>query len=219
MNRVLEPEVMDKHENVQAYAHADFSTVNQMFVDRLVKHYSSYLNKVLDIGCGPADIPIRLVRALPKTHVTAVDASKNMIESAKAAVKKANFDNQISLVQAYLPGLPFELHSFDGIISNSILHHLPEPILFWKEIMKLGKSGAVVCVMDLLRPDSPQRAKEIVEANAKDEHPLLKEDFYNSLLAAFTLGEVKEQLKSSGLQKLKAEIISDRHWLVSGNLR
>ena len=217
MQRTLESEVMDKEENVLAYASADFSSVNQRFVDDLIKNYS-HIKNVLDLGCGPADIPIRLAQALSKVHITAIDASKKMIESAKAAVTKARLSNHITLVQAYLPGLPFKPKTFDGIISNSILHHLPDPNVFWEEIKKLGKSGAAVFIMDLLRPDSKEKAKEIVKQYSGNEHPLLKEDFCNSLLAAFTLNEVKDQLIKAGFSNLNAEIISDRHWLVSGVL-
>ena len=217
MQRTLEPEIMDKEENVSAYAKADFSSVNQKFVDDLIKNYPN-LKNVLDLGCGPADIPIRLAQSLPKVHITAIDASKKMIESAKAAVTKARSNNQIILMQAYLPGLPFKSKIFDGVISNSILHHLPNPNVLWEEIKRLGQNGAAVFIMDLLRPNSPEKAKEIVELYSKNEPPVLKEDFYNSLLAAFTLDEIKEQLEKTDLSKLNAEAISDRHWLVSGVL-
>ena len=121
-------------------------------------------------------------------------------------------------MQAYLPGLPFKSKIFDGIISNSLLHHLPNPNVLWEEIKHFGKSGSAVFIMDLLRPDLPQKAKELVEQYSGNEPPILKEDFYNSLLAAFTLDEIKEQLKNANLTNLNAEIISDRHWLVSGIL-
>ena len=217
MQRTLEPEVMDKEENVLAYAKADFSSVNQKFAADLVKKYP-HIKIILDLGCGPADIPIRLAQLLPKVHITAVDASKKMIESAKGAVTKAKLNKHITLIQAYLPGLPFKTKTFDAIISNSILHHLPDSSVLWEEIKRFGKDGAAVFIMDLLRPDSPKKAKEIVEQYSGNEHAVLKEDFYNSLLAAFTLDEVKEQLKKANLSNLNAEIISDRHWLVSGVL-
>ena len=217
MQRTLEPEIMDNPENVLAYAKADFSSVNQKFVDDLIKKYPD-IKIILDLGCGPADIPIRLAQALPKVHITAIDASKKMIESAKVAVKKAKLNKHITLIQAYLPGIPFKSKTFDAIISNSILHHLPNPNVLWEEIKKLGKSGSAVFVMDLLRPDSPAKAKEIVKQYSGNEHPVLKEDFYNSLLAAFTLDEIKEQLKKANLTNLNAETISDRHWLVTGVL-
>ena len=217
MQRTLEPEIMDKEENVLAYAKADFSSVNQKFVADLIKKYPD-IKIILDLGCGPADIPIRLAQALPKAHITAIDASKKMISSAKDAIAKAKLNNHITLIQAYLPGLPFKSKTFDAIISNSILHHLPNPVVLWEEIKKLGQREAAIFVMDLLRPPSKEKAKEIVEQYSGNEHPVLKEDFYNSLLAACTLDEIKDQLQKAHLSNLNAEIISDRHWLVSGVL-
>ena len=217
MQRTLESEVMDKEENVLAYASADFSSVNQRFVDDLIKNYS-HIKNVLDLGCGPADIPIRLAQALSKVHITAIDASKKMIDSAKQSITKARLNNKIMLLQSSLPGLPFKPKTFDAIISNSILHHLPDPNILWEEVKHLGKGKSVVFIMDLLRPDSPAKAREIVEQYSANEPLILKEDFYNSLLAAFTLDEIKEQLQKADLTNLNAEIISDRHWLVSGVL-
>jgi hypothetical protein len=88
----------------------------------------------------------------------------------------------------------------------------------WEEIKRLAKPGAAVYVMDLFRPESKEKAREIVESAAGKEHPLLKEDFYNSLLAAFPIEEVRGQLAQADLQELSAEIASDRHWRVSGRL-
>ena len=71
--------------------------------------------------------------------------------------------------------------------------------------------------MDLFRPDSPERAHEIVETAAANEDPLLKRDFFSSLLAAWTVEEVRSQL-AVNLPHLDCRIISERHWLVSGRL-
>lgn len=218
MQRILEKEIMDDKEGALAYAKADMSKSNQFFVDKLLQKYSKNLNNVLDIGCGPADIPIRLVKAEPDVNITAVDASDKMIELAKNNVKKEKYENNIKLMKAHLPGLPFLPHSFDTIISNSLLHHLPDPMLFWEEIKLLGKKSAIIFVMDLFRPNSPEKAKEIVEREAGNAPKIHKEDFYNSLLAAFTLSEVKDQLRSAGLHNVKAEIVSDIHWLASGTI-
>jgi hypothetical protein len=94
---------------------------------------------------------------------------------------------------------------------------LPDPHALWTECLRLGKPGAVLLVMDLVRPSSPLEAREIVERVASREHPLLKEDFYHSLCAAFTPGEVRAQLAAAGLA-LEVEGAGDRHWLVRGVL-
>ena len=66
MERLLEREIMDGEEQVRAYAQADFSKENQWFVDYFLEVFPDFREGlVLDLGCGPADIPIRLVRANP----------------------------------------------------------------------------------------------------------------------------------------------------------
>jgi len=72
-------------------------------------------------------------------------------------------------------------------------------------------------VMDLFRPTSPDAARTIVETVAGNEQPILKEDFYNSLCAAFTAEEVRSQIKQAGLD-LDVIQISDRHMLIRGLL-
>jgi len=47
---------------------------------------------------------------------------------------------------------------------------------------------------------------------------VLKRDFFHSLCAAFTLAEVQAQLREAGLGDLRCEMVSDRHWAVSGKL-
>jgi len=73
-------------------------------------------------------------------------------------------------------------------------------------------------VMDLHRPESPERAHEIVEAYSGGEPAVLKRDFFHSLCAAFTLAEVRAQLVAAGLDTLRCEMASDRHWVAWGKL-
>jgi len=219
MERVLEPELMEDPAQALAYARADFADVNQGFVDRFRATFPDLTRgRVLDLGCGPADIPIRLVRALPDLHVTAVDGSEAMLAHARRAVAEARVSGQVELLPARLPGLPLPPRSFDAVISNSLLHHLKDPRVFWHDVLRLGRPGAALLVMDLFRPDSPDRAREIVEAAAPDEDPILKRDFFNSLLAAFTVDEVRAQLADT-LPHVDCRIVSERHWLAAGRLR
>src|SRR5881397_1651180 len=72
MPRVLEPELMNDPEQALAYAKADFEEENQGFVNRFRTYYPDLTEgHVLDLGCGPADIPIRFVRALPGSRCAA----------------------------------------------------------------------------------------------------------------------------------------------------
>jgi len=215
VNRVLEPELMDDERQSLAYARADFSASNQLFVDSLLRDFPGHLQSVVDIGCGPGDVVIRLARAAPRAHVTAIDGSAPMIELAREAVRAAGLDGRVTLVQGCIPGVSLKERAFDAILSKDLLHHLPDPMVLWREIARLGRSGAAVHVMDLIRPDTPEAARRIVDSVAPHEDPILRDDFYKSLCAAFTIDEVRGQLAAAGLD-LDLSRVSDRHMLVSG---
>lgn|SRR5574342_980408 len=202
-----------------AYARADFVQVNQGFVDRFRACFpKAVAGTMVDLGCGPGDIPVRFARALPDISIIAVDGSEPMIALARQAVKEAGVEERVSAICARLPMLPLPLRSFDAVVSNSLVHHMPDPNAFWNEVLRLGRPGAAVLIMDLLRPESAERAHEIVEQYSRTEAPVLKMDFFNSLCAAFTLREIRHQIRSRGLGGLVCEPASDRHWVAWGHL-
>lgn len=217
MDRILEPEIMDGREEAAAYARADFSDSNQSFVERVIARVGGRLSRVVDLGCGPADVPVRLARAASAAHITAVDGSEEMLSLARQAVRAARLTECITLHHGRVPGLPLPEHSFDAVLSKDMLHHLPDPQALWSEVRRLGRPGAAVCVMDLVRPSSPLEAREIVERVSSREHRLLKEDFYNSLCAAFTVEEVRAQLRAADLS-LAVEQLGGRHMAIEGVL-
>src|SRR5262249_42761940 len=97
-----------------------------------------------------------------------------------------------------------------------LVHHLPDPRAFWCTARDLVRPGGALHVMDLFRPASAARARAIVAAAAPDAEPVLREDFYRSLLAALSPDEVRADLVATGLGHLTCEVVSERHWLVSG---
>jgi ubiquinone/menaquinone biosynthesis C-methylase UbiE len=215
VDRILEPEIMDGEVEAKAYAAADFSDSNQWYVNHLTAEFPSHLANILDLGCGPADVPVRIARAKPSARITAVDGSAEMLKLARAAITAAGLDARITLHLGLLPGLALPENSFDAILCKDMLHHLHDPQVLWSETKRLARPGAAIYVMDLLRPDSPAEARAIVERVSANEHPVLKEDFYNSLCAAFTIAEVREQLRIAGLP-LDVEQVTDRHMRIKG---
>ncbi len=218
MKRVLEPELMDDAAQARAYAKADFAEENQGFVDRFREYFPDWAGgHIVDLGCGPADIPIRLLRSFPGARVTAVDASRPMLDLAAEAIAGAGLADRITLRCERFQSLTLSEQA-DALLSNSLLHHVPNPLQFWFHLKQWAKPGACVLVMDLLRPDSPEAAQALVDQYAGDEDPILKRDFYNSLLAAFTEDEVAAQLAEMNLSRLLIDVPDDRHWVVGGVL-
>lgn len=215
MDRVLEPELMEDEAQAAAYAGADFSASNTWFVEQVIADFADRLREVVDLGCGPADVPLRLARALPAVRVTAVDGSAAMLDLAREALAAAGLQDRVRLLQARMPGVPLPGHAFDAVFSKDMFHHLPDPAVLWHEIRRLARPGAAIAVMDLFRPASPEEARTIVERVAGREPEVLKTDFYNSLRAAFTVEEVEAQLDEAGL-RLEVSRVSDRHMWIRG---
>ncbi len=218
MQRIPEPELMDEPAQARAYAEADFSEPNALFVSHFLSLAPPPTGRLIDLGCGPGDICIRLAGALPGWSIVGLDAGPNMLALADDAVRLAGLADQIELVLARLPELAVT-GPFDALVSNSLLHHLPDPMLLWQAIGKLGASGSLVQVMDLSRPESETEVHQIVATHAASEPEVLRQDFHNSLCAAWRPDEVQAQLEAAGLaDRLAISHPSDRHWLVSGKL-
>ncbi len=216
MDRALEPELMDDPMQARAYAEADFSAENQGFVARFNAYFPDCSEgHIYDLGCGPGDIPVRLARALPRCRITAVDASKPMIDLARRAIRDAGVSDRIILRCERFQDLAGADRA-DALISNSLLHHLPNPLQFWHKVRSFVKPGSPVLVMDLLRPESPEAAQAIVDQYASGAPEILRRDFYNSLLAAFTEDEIGSQLAQMNLTRLLINVPDDRHWVVGG---
>ncbi|MDR4463007.1 MAG: class I SAM-dependent methyltransferase [Nitrospira sp.] len=216
MERKLEPELMDDPKQVEAYGNADFEEENQGFVERFREYFPEFAQgMVLDLGCGPGDIPIRFAKLYPDCRVIGIDASAPMIQLGEQAVQQVGLTDRITLrCERYEEVAGARIA--DAAISNSLLHHLPNPLQFWQKLRQLVKPGAPVLVMDLLRPESPEAAQAIVDQYAANEPDILRRDFYNSLLAAFTEDEIGSQLARMNLTRLLIDIPDDRHWVVGG---
>lgn len=219
--RQPEPESMALPDEALAYAQADFSEVNQAFVDRLV----SLVGRedwllAIDLGTGPADIPIRLLGVRPAWRVLGVDISEAMLDIAQQAVRHAGLNEAIRFLHADAKTLETYLvdEQFDVIFSNSILHHVSDPPRLWEQVRSLGRPGAWVFFRDLRRPESEDHARRIVAEHAGQESALLQEEFYRSLLASYVCEEVAEQLQAAGMTELAVEDSTDLHLDVYGRL-
>jgi SAM-dependent methyltransferase len=220
MQRIVEPELMDEAEQAQAYAQADFSEPNQRFVDLVAQLWPGLASlRVVDLGCGPGDIALRVAARWPQAQVDAVDGSAAMLACAREAAARApRAAARVRFVQALLPGSGLPPASYDLLISNSLLHHLHDPAVLWQELRRLGRPGAGVLVMDLRRPADAAAAAAIVATCADGEPELLRRDFHASLCAAFTPEEVRAQLADAGLAAFEVRAVADRHLVVHGRL-
>ena len=219
MERVPEPELMDDPAQARAYAEADFSEPHEMFVAAFRERLGIPRGPVADLGCGPADVTIRFARAFPEVCIEAVDGAVAMLALARAAVERAGLGRRVHLLRGRIPEAPPGEGLYGTVISNSLLHHLPDPLDLWRTVRRIGAPGAAVFVMDLMRPRDEAEWERLVETYAAGAPPVLRRDFRASLAAAWRPEEVAAQLAATGLGKaLRVEALSDRHLAVWGRL-
>lgn len=222
MERRPEPELMDTLDQAAAYAAADFEDSNSLFM-RLLAEQAPALPpgaRAVDLGCGPADIVLRLLRAYPEATCDALDGSRPMLDHARLVLNAdPALHGRWRLLCDKLPTPRLEPNAYDLVLSNSLLHHLHDPQVLWRTLPLIARPGALVQIMDLLRPACPNSAAALVNRYAGGESAVLRADFLNSLHAAFEPAEVEAQLRAAGLaDHLSVAVVSDRHLAVRGRL-
>jgi len=228
--RILEPEVMDTPEEARDYDAMDHSGVNAVFVDdflaALLPNPRAAIRglsplRVLDAGTGTAQIPIELCSRFaarskmhrnPPLKIVATDLAGEMLQVAERNVESAGFAEAIELARVDCKSLPEADGSFDAVMSNSIVHHIPEPKSVLAEMWRVLKPGGLLFVRDLLRPPDLATLDGLVETYAGDENAHQRKMFRDSLQAALTLEELRDVLSDVGIPPEAAAQTTDRHW-------
>ncbi len=219
MQRIVEPELMNDKEQVQAYASADFEQAHRLIVDAFDDHFPDceLEGHILDLGCGLGDISFRYAKRFSKCVVIGIDGSSEMIRLAnKRKQHEKELFNRMRFIECILPDESIPGYVFSAIVSNSLLHHLHRPDVLWSTVKQNTISGTKVLIVDLFRPANKVYAQQIVDRYSSTEPKILRRDFYNSLLAAFTIEEIEQQLADAGLTEFRVTKLSDRHVLIFG---
>jgi ubiquinone/menaquinone biosynthesis C-methylase UbiE len=139
-----------------------------------------------------------------------------MIRVGQDNVARASVADQVRLQVMDAKRLRLPDGHYDMTLCNSTAHHLPEPLLGFREIARVTKPGGAVMVRDLARPVSMDAAWEIVKRVAAGQSRHQQQLFFDSLCAALSLDEVREATEKAGLAGLSVRMVSDRHWTAEG---
>jgi ubiquinone/menaquinone biosynthesis C-methylase UbiE len=232
--RTLEPEVMDSREDAWDYDSMDHACVNRRFVDDLLATgFTGRANAdavapsadigddageeparllVLDIGTGTAQIPILLCQATENIRVLATDAAVSMLDLARLNVEIAGVRDQIQLDQSDAKQMAYADAMFDAVISNSIVHHIPEPCRVIREAVRVTKPGGLLFFRDLNRPAEAAEVDRLLASYAAECNEHQRMLFRDSLHAALTLDEVRAIIAEHGFAPETVQATSDRHW-------
>jgi ubiquinone/menaquinone biosynthesis C-methylase UbiE len=214
MLRILEPELMDTARDAEEYDAMDFTEANTRFAEDAIGLLDRGAKKVdvLDIGTGTAQIPILLLDRDKRLQILAVDLAGEMLRVATDNIARAGYGSACRLAKLDAKALRVPSARYDLVICNSTAHHIPDPLVLFKEIARVVRPGGAVLVRDLIRPPTLDEAWAIVKRVAAGEHLRQQQLFFDSLCAGLTLDEVGELCKKAGLGRLHVARVSDRHW-------
>ncbi len=209
MERTLEPEVMDTALEASEYDAMDHTEPNRAFLERLIELGAS--GRMLDVGTGPGHLPLLVCEHVANASVVGIDLAEEMLKVAERHRVASPFAERIEFRRADAKGLDFADASFDAVFSNTILHHIPDPRPFLAETRRVLRPGGALLIRDLYRPETPERALELVELHAGDATPQQKELFRASLHAALTPDELRAMADEAGLADAELTVDTDRH--------
>jgi|GEM_PF-114137 ubiquinone/menaquinone biosynthesis C-methylase UbiE len=226
--RTLEPEVMDTVDEAADYDSMDHSGVNRLFVDDLLAVAATWTDRdrlqsstnplrILDVGTGTAQIPIEFCRRPVSASVWAIDLAVEMLMLAERNVRDAGLDGRILLEHLDAKELPYNDGEFDWVISNSIIHHIPQPVDSMRKMLRVLRPGGLLFVRDLMRPGSDADVEQFVATYAGQENEHSQQLFRQSLHAALTVPEMQELMVDLGWPADCAAQTSDRHWTIRGS--
>ncbi|HET6423028.1 MAG TPA: methyltransferase domain-containing protein [Planctomycetaceae bacterium] len=217
LSRVLEPEVMDTATDAADYDAMDHTHVNGVFVDDLLRVWPVTATpcRVFDAGTGTAQIPIELLRRGVNAQIIAADAAAEMLQIARKNIDAAGFASSVRCVECDCKWLSDPDASYNVVMSNSIIHHIPQPAEVFEECWRILKPGGVFFFRDLHRPRDIAEWDRLVETYAGSANAHQRQLFRDSLRAALTVEEVCEMIRPLGLGPDCVQLTSDRHWTLS----
>ena len=231
MERTVEPELMEKVDQVNSYAKADFSQEE----NNLINQISYYLLKneinmteedlIVDLGCGPGNISEKLSIKWPKANVVGIDGSKEMIHKAeskrKNSLKRGKLNN-LRYIFADIKNLELSKitthKNITLLVSNSLVHHITYLEDFFNCIKRLSTNKTVNFHKDLRRPNNEKSALKLKEKCSNKYDDILTNDYYASLKASYTLKELRNFLLKDQLSSLEVFEEGDQYLIIYGKV-
>lgn len=195
--RIPEPMLMLNDDQVDEYL--DYATRDSTMLASYIYHAAGATSTfrgcetVVDLGCGPATQLAIIAESNPQIHFVGVDLSATMLNRAEALIKKRGIRN-IELVEGDISELKqWGSPRFDGILSTVAVHHLPSSEHLenmFKAMRRVLKKDGKIYLTDFTLLRYRQTMELLVNLN-KNQPPFFREDYLNSLKAAFPLEEIQ----------------------------
>jgi ubiquinone/menaquinone biosynthesis C-methylase UbiE len=146
---------------------------------------------VLDVACGPGVLSCAFAKHA--RHVTGIDITPSMLERAKELQESLRISN-VAWRRCDVYRMPFADGRFSMIITRYAFHHLENPPLALKEMVRVCAPNGKVVVIDSAPPAEKAQAFNQIEFERDPSH-----------IKAHTPEEVSELMTANGL------VVETRH--------
>ena len=202
VNRIPEPMLMTGPEQVKFFL--DYGNSPSSMLAAYIFHALnaadcfSQSKKVLDLGCGSGSQLIFLAELTPHVQYFGVDLSANMLSEAEKQIKDRNIKNVI-LMQDDISSLKsIASNSMDGVFSTVAIHHLPDDFHLEKTFQNVSRvlsEKKAMYITDFCLLKKTSTMEFFVDLNL-NQPPIFREDYLNSLKAAFPNEKILELQKT-----------------------
>jgi ubiquinone/menaquinone biosynthesis C-methylase UbiE len=158
-------------------------------------------DRVLDLGCGPANQLAQIAKLNPQARFTGVDASAGMLDRARRTIARCGAAN-VELAPGDMTRLAdIADASFDCVISTMSLHHLPDETALSDAvhaIRRVLKPGGGLYLIDFGRFKRVATQRFFAEDRSDIQPENFTRDYFNSLRAAFSVKELSRAMRILG---------------------
>lgn len=164
---------------------------------KLLDPYVSTAKDVLEVGCGPGLVSLRLAAANKQAEFMAVDSNDLFLEVSRENAIFANlvaYGGRFNCDYARLTRLPFEDDSFDVVFSFCSIPRWERPEKTIAECARVCRPGGMVIIYDLARDADEGMISFVLQYSAGDA-----EQFMRSLRSGYSVPEMQELLTGLGL--------------------
>jgi demethylmenaquinone methyltransferase/2-methoxy-6-polyprenyl-1,4-benzoquinol methylase len=123
----------------------------QTCVLEVTKRISFPAPKILDVGCGTADLSLAFSELGP---VVGCDFCQPMLQVGLNKASAGRKRNAVTLLNADALALPFTDESFDVVASAFVLRNLADMNLGIREMRRVLRPGGVMAILDFGMPES-----------------------------------------------------------------
>lgn len=144
--------------------------------------------EILDVGCGPGILVAALAPLV--REVVGFDLTPEMLDKARQRCQEAGLQN-VRFERGRAEALPFPAESFDAVVTRATLHHLPDPQLVVREMVRVVRPNGKLVLTDVVS------SKNTEEADLHNALEVLRDPTHVRMLAA---SEIQELFEAAGLQ-------------------